>query len=71
MSVVNYLLAAVAMAVVLYLASGVVAPEVGGTVSYGAHLLVVAVLGAVVYFGSVYAMDEKTRDMAHSLLRRI
>ena len=71
MSVVYYLLAAAAMAVVLYLVSGLVAPEVGGTVSYGAHLLVVAILGAVVYFGAVYAMDGKTRDMAHSLLRRI
>jgi O-antigen/teichoic acid export membrane protein len=70
-SVAFYVVAAAVMAVVVYLAAPVIAVEVPGTLVYGVRLIILVLLGAVVYFGLVYAMDSKFRDMARSVLRRI
>ncbi len=69
-SVAYYLLAAGVMAVAVYFVSGAIVNQGLGTLSYGARLLGVGAVGASVYFGLVYAMDSKFRDMAHSVLRR-
>ena len=71
LSVLYYVVAAAVMASVVYLTSGVVAVQQVGTLSYGVRLVAVSVLGAAVYFGLVYALDSKFRDLARSLLRRV
>lgn len=70
-SVVYYLVASGAMAVVVYLISGAVVTQGVGTVSYGLRLAGVSLVGVAVYFGLVYAMDSRFRAMAMSLLRRL
>jgi len=70
-SVLYYAGAAVAMAAVVYLTSGMVAVQQAGTLSYGARLVAVGVFGAAIYFGIVYALDSKFRDLARALLRKI
>jgi len=70
-SVVYYLLGTVAMAVVVYLASGVFVQESAGTLAYGLRLLGVVVLGACVYFGIVYALDSKFRSLVFGFRRRL
>jgi O-antigen/teichoic acid export membrane protein len=69
-SVAYYLLAAVVMSVVVYLVSGPLVPQGIGTLSYGGRLLGVGILGAAVYFGIVYALDSKFRDLALRLWKR-
>ncbi len=70
MSVATYILAAAVMAAVVYFVSPVVAVQTLGTLSYGFRLILLVLLGAVVYFGLVYALDSKFREMAGSVLRR-
>lgn len=70
-SVAYYLLAAGAMAALVHFLSGSVVDQGLGTLSYGARLLGLGLVGAIVYFSIVYALDSKFRDMAHAVLRRI
>ena len=70
-SVAYYLTASLVMGAVLYLVSGAVAIQSLSTLSYGARLLALVILGGAVYFGLVFAMDARFRGMARSLLRRI
>ena len=70
-SIVYYLAGAAVMAMAVYLFSGVVVTRDVGTLVYGLRLLVVIAFGAAVYFGSVYAMDSKFRDLTRSFLRRL
>jgi O-antigen/teichoic acid export membrane protein len=65
-----YLLGAAVMAAVVYTLSGAFIDQGLGTISYGARLVGVAVVGVVVYFGIVYALDSRFRDMARSILGR-
>lgn len=69
-SVVYYLGAAAVMSVALYLASGALS-QGAGTLTYGAELLGLGIVGAAVYFGLVYVADSRFRDMARSLIRRL
>jgi O-antigen/teichoic acid export membrane protein len=69
-SVLYYIVGAAVMAMVLYFASPAIAVQSVGTVLYGARLLVLVLLGAVVYFGVVYALDPKLRELARSAFRR-
>lgn len=69
-STVYYLLAAGVMAVVVYLLSGPLANESLGTVLYGLRLLALVTVGSAVYFGAVYALDSRFREMVRSVLRR-
>lgn len=70
-SVVYYVAGTAVMAVVLYFASPIVAVQSVSTLSYGARLLALVLLGGVVYFGVVYALDSKFRELTRSLLRRL
>ena len=70
-SVAYYLAGTAVMTLVLYFAAPVVAVQSVSTLAYGARLLMLVLLGAVVYFGTVYALDSKFRDMARSFLRRL
>ncbi len=70
-SVAYYFVGAAVMALVVYLASPTIAVESASTLLYGARLVVLVVLGAAVYFGVVYALDSKFREMARSLLQRL
>ena len=70
-SVAYYLLAAVVMSVVIYLVSGPLVPQDVGTLSYGGRLMGVGMLGATIYFGMVYVLDARFRDLTHRLLRRL
>ena len=70
-SLVYYFVGAAAMGAAVFLAAAVVAVQSVGTLGYGARLVALVALGAVVYFGVVYALDSKFRDMAGSLLRKI
>ena len=69
-SVGYYLVAAAAMAVMLYFGSGLL-NRGAGTLYYGLQLLGLGLAGAAVYFGLVYALDSRFRDMARSLLRML
>ena len=69
-SVATYILAATVMAAVVYFVSPAVAVQTLGTLSYGIRLILLVLLGAVVYFGLVYALDSKFREMTRSVLRR-
>lgn len=69
--VVHYLAAAAVMAVVIHLISGMVVVHGVGTLSYGLHLMALVAVGGVIYFGLVYALDYKFRQMALSFLRRL
>jgi len=71
LSVVYYLVAAAVMGLVVYFASPVVAVESLGTLTYGIRLLALVFAGSAIYFGLVYALDGRFRDMAHSFMRRI
>ncbi|MDA4119271.1 MAG: hypothetical protein OK436_01665 [Thaumarchaeota archaeon] len=71
MSLVYYVLAAAAMGGVVYLLSGTFVVQGLGAITYGARLLGVVGVGAAVYFGIVYFLDSKFRDLARSLLGRI
>ena len=68
-SVVYYLVGAGVMSGVLYLAAPVVAVQGLGTLFYGLRLLLLVLVGAVVYFGVVYALDSKFRELSGSLLK--
>ena len=68
---VHYLMAAGVMAVVVYAIAPVVAAQNLGTLAYGVRLLGLVFLAAVVYFGLVFALDRKFRDLTRSLTRRI
>jgi O-antigen/teichoic acid export membrane protein len=70
-SVAYNLLAAGLMAAVVYIISLPVLDQSVGTLSYGARLLGIAVIGAGVYFAIVYALDSKFRDLSNSLLPRL
>ena len=69
-SVLYYIVGAAVMAMVLYFVSPAIAVQSVGTVIYGARLLVLVLLGAVLYFGVVYALDPKLRELARSVFRR-
>jgi len=68
-SIARYVGAAAVMSGVLSLVSGAL-NQGAGTLTYGAQLMGLGVVGAAVYFGLVYAMDSKFRDMVRSLFRR-
>ncbi|MDE1853733.1 MAG: hypothetical protein KGI38_08305 [Thaumarchaeota archaeon] len=68
-SVVYYLASAAVMAGVVYLLSGPLLIQGQGTLAYGASLLGVSLIGGAVYFGILYAIDSRFRDMARALLR--
>ena len=70
MSVPYYLVAAAVMAIVVYSVSPAVAVQSAGALLYGARLVVLVLLGAVVYFGLVYSLDSGFRRMAWSFFRR-
>ena len=70
-SVAHFVLAAAVMAGVVYELSGEVVNRGLGTLTYGLQLLGLAAVGAAVYFGLVYAMDSRFRDMSRSLLRKL
>ncbi|MDA4127208.1 MAG: hypothetical protein OK452_08430 [Thaumarchaeota archaeon] len=70
-SVAYYVLAAAAMGGVVYLLSGAVVQQGLGTILYGIRLVGVVAVGAAVYFGIVYALDSRFRDLACSLLGRL
>ncbi len=70
-SVIYYAIASVVMAAVASSVTGLVANQSMGTLTYGLRLLVVVLLAAVVYFGLVYAMDRKFRELADSVLGRM
>ena len=70
-SAVYYLVGAAAMGVVAYFASPVIAVRSVSTLAYGARLVLLVVLGAAVYFGVVYALDSRFREMAASLIRKL
>ena len=70
-SVVYYLLAAAVMGGVVHALSGELLQQGIGFITYGARLLGVVAAGAVVYFGIVYALDSRFRDLARSLLDRV
>ena len=69
-SVLYYVLAAAVMGGAVYLLSGALVQQGLGTLSYGARLLGLVAVGGVVYFGLVYLLDSKFRDLARSLFRR-
>ena len=71
MSVVYYAVAAAVMGTLVYYVSGAVLNQGLGTVEYGAQLLGLGFAGAAVYFGVVYALDSKFREMARALLGRL
>ena len=68
-SVAYDLVAAALMAAAVYFVSLTLLQQNVGTLAYGARLLGLCILGAVVYFGIVYALDSKFRDMSHSFLQ--
>ena len=70
-SVVYYMIGASVMAGAVYLLSGVVVTQGVSTLVYGFRLLGVILFGAAAYFGLVYVMDVKFRDLTRSFLRRI
>ena len=70
-SVLYYVLASAIMAAVLYPISLGLASQGVSSLTYGIRLLGVGAVGVVVYFGVVYSIDAKFRDMARSLIRRI
>jgi O-antigen/teichoic acid export membrane protein len=70
-SAVYYIISAAVMASLVYLVSGTVLVEGVGTLNYGARLVGLSVLGGAVYFGIVYLMDSRFRDLAQAFLRRI
>ncbi len=69
-SVAYYLVAAAVMAGAVYLLSGTVVTQGAGTLSYGLRLIAMVVFGAAVYFGVVFALDSKFREMARLFLRK-
>jgi O-antigen/teichoic acid export membrane protein len=70
MSVAYYFVAAAAMAGIVYVAAPNVAIRSVDTLIYGGRLLLLVLLGAVVYFGVVYALDSKFRELFKSFLRQ-
>lgn len=70
-SILYYLVGAGAMAAVVYLVSPSVANQGLDTLAYGARLLLLVLLGGPVYFGVVYVLDSKFRELARSSLRRL
>lgn len=66
-----YAIAALVMAVVLYLISGSLANPAAGTVVYGAELLALGIIGGAIYFGILYLLDLRFRDLTRSFLRRL
>jgi O-antigen/teichoic acid export membrane protein len=70
-SVVHYLVGAAAMGLVVSLTSPFIAVQSASTLLYGLRLVALVLLGAVVYFGVVYALNSKFRDPARSLLRTL
>ena len=70
-SVAYYFAGAAVMGVFAYFASPVIAVRSVSTLVYGARLIMLVLLSAIVYFGVVYALDTRFRDMAASLIRRL
>jgi len=70
-SAVYYLICAAAMAGLVYLLSGPVLVRGVGTLAYGGMLIGLSVFGGAVYFGLVYLIDPRFRDLAHAFLGRI
>jgi O-antigen/teichoic acid export membrane protein len=64
-----YLASAIVMGFAVDLFSRVVLNSSAGTIVYGIELFAVIALGAVVYFGLLYAMDPEFRAMARRLLK--
>jgi O-antigen/teichoic acid export membrane protein len=65
-----YFGAAIVMGFALDLLSRVVLASSAGTLVYGLKLCGVVALGAIFYFGLLYAVEPKFRTMARSLLER-
>jgi hypothetical protein len=70
-SVVYYILAAAVMVAVVYPISLGLGGQGMGSLPAGIRLLGVGAVGVAVYFGAVYCMDARFRDMTRSVLRRI
>ena len=70
-SVLYYLVGAGAMSAVVYILAPLVAVQNLSTVVYGVRLLLLVLLGGGVYFGVVYAIDSKFRELAGAFARRI
>jgi O-antigen/teichoic acid export membrane protein len=70
-SIAFFVVAAAVMAAVASFVTGAVTNQTMGTLSYGVRLLAVGLLAIVVYFGLVYAMDSRFRDLANSLMGRM
>ena len=71
MSAVYYVVSAAVMAGVVYLLSGAVLIQGVGTLDYGSRLIGLSLFGGAVYFGLVYVLDSRFRDLAQAFLRRI
>ena len=71
LDVVYYVAAALVMAAALYLISGALVNPGVGTLSYGAELLALGLIGGAVYFGLLLLVDRGFRDLARSFLRRL
>jgi O-antigen/teichoic acid export membrane protein len=70
-SLAYYILASAVMGTVIYLLSGVVVSQGLGNVTYGLRLVGLVGVGAAVYFGIVYVLDSRFRDLARSLFGRM
>lgn len=70
-SVLYYLLSGTAMGLAVHFAGDAIGNQAPGTVTYGVELLGVGALGSLLYFGILYSIDAKFRDLTLSLLRRI
>jgi O-antigen/teichoic acid export membrane protein len=70
-SVVYYLIAASLMALVVYAASGPLLNQGLGTVTYGIRLLALSLGGGAIYFGALFTIDRRFRELARSFLSRL
>lgn len=70
-SVAYYFAGAAVMGVFAYIASPVIVIQSVSALAYGARLVMLVLLSAAVYFGVVYALDPRFRDMAASLVRKL
>lgn len=70
-NVIYYFLGAGVMALVVNQTAPVIAIQGVGTLIYGGRLLALVLLGSLVYFGIVYALDREFRYLASSFLRKL
>ena len=70
-SVLYYLLAGAAMSALVYLLSNFLLSQSVGTLRYGVVLMGIGLIGAALYFGILYLVDSKFKEMATVLIRRL